>query len=146
MRIEVPIEKGWLVGQRRLEGFADASNQRRFGQRLAWLKSRPAFSREFVEVVQAKVFDFLDGHPELVTELDEVAVRVDSYLRPTKVQIWFLTDTPLGEDFRGVVEAWWDLARGKAHQAGILLLPPDFRDIATLSVAEYRGMSSIWTR
>jgi len=146
LRIEVPIEKGWLAGQRRLEGFVDASNKRRFGQRLAWLKSRPAFSRAFVEVVQAKVFDFLDGHPELVSELDELAVQVDSYLRPTIVQILFLTETPLVKDFRELVEAWWDLARGQANQADILLLAPDFREITKLSVAEYRGMSSIWTR
>lgn len=145
LRIEVPIEKGWLAGQRRIQGFTDERDKRMLGQRLAWLKSRPAFSQEFVEVVQVPVFRFLDGHPELVSKLEEVAVRVDSYLLPKSVQILFLTDAPLDDAFREVVRDWWDGARGQARESGIRLLATDFRDTTTLSVAEYRDMASIWT-
>ena len=52
LRIEVPVEKGWLASQERVPAFEDEAAQRAVGDRLALLRRRPAFGRRFVEGIQ----------------------------------------------------------------------------------------------
>jgi len=89
-RIEVPVEKGWLATRRRLDGFADEATQRRVGERIAMLRSRPAFAGRFVELVQRPLVAALrdlrarnrDLYDRMDSQVNEVAVELDSLLDP----------------------------------------------------------------
>jgi hypothetical protein len=42
LRLEVPVEKGWLAGQQRKPGYLDEIGAEKFGQRLVRIRERPA--------------------------------------------------------------------------------------------------------
>jgi hypothetical protein len=127
LRIEVPVEKGWLADQERVVGFADEESKQMVGQRLL-LRGRPAFARE-LNAVQTAIGELLD-----------------SYLHPTRVQITFLTSTDLDDDCRDRLIAWREGLAGAMTEAGVTLLSHDVRALATLSAAEYRKMAVVWRR
>ena len=51
-RIETPVEKGWLATCTPIDAFGDEAVQRKVGERVAMLRSRPAFAARFVDLVQ----------------------------------------------------------------------------------------------
>jgi hypothetical protein len=99
-RIEVPVEKGWLATRRRLDGFADEAAQRRLGERIAMLRSRPAFAGRFVDLVQRPLVVALkdlratnrDLYDRMESQVDEVAVELDSLLDPHDARITLLVE------------------------------------------------------
>jgi hypothetical protein len=153
LRIEVPIEKSWLAGQIRVEGFENETEKRIVGRRLAWLKGRPAFSRELNEIQQS-LFDALDGmesaeletHETLLDQLEEVVVQVDSYLAPTSVQLVFLTNVPLADDCRRWLSEWRENSVEEASVTGLTLHALDFRTLTSVTAEEYRRMTVIWQK
>lgn len=153
LRIEVPIEKSWLAGQIRVEGFDNETEKRIVGRRLAWLKGRPAFSRELNEIQQS-LFDALDRmesaeletHETLLDQLEEVIVQVDSYLAPTSVQLVFLTNVPLADDCRRWLSEWRESSVEEASVTGLTLHALDFRTLTSVTAEEYRRMTVIWQK
>ncbi len=150
-RIEIPVEKSWLAQQARVQGFADEESKRGVGRRVAWLRGRPAFSRELNAVHEDlfKTFqqvetDQPDLHEELMDKLEEVVVEVDSYLAPSSVQIVFLTSSLLPRECRERLEQWRDSAAEFAEASGLVLHALDFRTLESVSVLEYRRMERIW--
>ena len=51
LRLLVPMEKGWLLGQEPIDGFKDEAGRLQIGERLALIHSRPAFDPALVESV-----------------------------------------------------------------------------------------------
>jgi hypothetical protein len=153
LRIELPVEKGWLAGQPRIEGFAAEEEKRRVGRRLAWLRGRPAFSQELNAVHQA-MFEAIDNlestkpelHEALIGKLEEIIVQVDSYLAPTYAQLVFLTSGVLDDDCRTWLEEWRDSAVPSAQDSGLTLHALDFRMLDSVTATEYRRMTPIWQR
>jgi hypothetical protein len=153
LRIEVPVEKGWLAGQSRIVGFAREDEKRRVGRRLQWLRGRPAFSRELNAIHQA-LYDALtelektqpDIHQAMISDLDEIVVQVDSYLAPTHAQLVFLTSATLAEECREWCQQWRDDIIESAKESGIVLQALDFRTSESVTIVEYRKMTSIWQR
>lgn len=153
LRIELPVEKSWLASQERIEGFTDEEEKRRVGKRLAWLRGRPAFSRELNAVHQA-LYEMIDRpqsaqselHQTLMEQLEEVAVQVDSYLAPTRVQFIFLTNVPMASECRAWFESWRDNLLEEATYSGLELHAFDFRTMESVPITEYRRMSTIWQR
>ena len=153
LRIEVPVEKSWLAGQTRIEGFTSESEKRKVGRRLAWLKGRPAFSRELNEIQQA-LFDALDLkvpaeqeiHDKLLDQLEEVVVLVDSYLTPTSVQVVFLTNVPLASDCQRWLSEWREGTVEESSVTGLTFHALDFRTLSSVSIEEYRRMTVIWQK
>ena len=152
-RIEVPVEKSWLAGQTRIEGFASETEKRNVGRRLALLRGRPAFSRELNEIQQA-LFDALDErepteqemHETLLDQLEEVVILVDSYLAPTSVQLVFLTNVPLADDCRLWLSGWREATVEEASVTGLMFHALDFRTLSSVSAEEYRRMTVIWQK
>ena len=152
-RIELPVEKSWLAGQDRIEGFSDEEEKRRVGRRLEWLKGRSAFSRELNTLNQA-LYEALDDrepkdpelHEAVMERLEEVAINVDSYLSPGHVQFVFLTNAPITDECRGWLESWKDNLLEKALELGLQLHALDFRTLESVTAVEYRRMAVIWQR
>lgn len=154
LRIEVPVEKGWLAGQQRIDGFRDEELKAVVGARLAWLRGRPAFSTDFNALVYNDLFEALetlseadsDLHEKLMDQLEEVAVLVDSHLQPTSVQLVFLTPDGLDPECREWLEQWRDSRLDSTLERGITLHALDFRELDAVTATEYRRMTIIWRR
>jgi hypothetical protein len=150
-RVEVPVEKGWLARQTRVNGFANEADQRDVGKRLQWLRGRPAFSRE-LNAVHTSLFnafhalevDNPDLEERMMQHLEEVVVQVDNHLAPSSAQLVFLTSEPMPSDCREWLEQWRDGVSASAYASGLILHALDFRTLGSVSVLEYRRMSRIW--
>jgi hypothetical protein len=152
-RIELPVEKGWLANQDRIEGFANEVDKRRVGRRLAWLRGRPAFSGE-LNAIHQRLSDLIDDPVQsesklqetLLEQLEEVAIQVDSYLAPTRVQFVFLTNTPLASECRAWLESWRDDLLPVALDSGLEVHALDFRTLESVPATEYKRMAIIWQK
>lgn len=151
LRLEFPVEKGWLAKQPRLECFPDEESKRAVGQRVAMLRSRPAFSPSMSSVHRAltRAIESWPDDEDIddLAPLDEVAVHIDNHLRPTVAQLVFLTaGGTLDERVREKLEEWWESLRPDAAAAGLNLLTLDFRNVESVSLADYRRMTALWSR
>jgi hypothetical protein len=148
LRIEYPVEKGWLAFQERIDGFASEEARRRVGERVAWIRQRPALAGAFVEAIQRPLMASLrrlqEENPDLFDEIDsqveEVAARLDSYLDPSSVQLVLLGSANISRVSRSWFESWQDQQLSRAAELGITLHALDARRFSELSVAEYRNM------
>jgi len=150
-RIEVPVEKGWLATRRRLDGFADEAAQRRVGERIAMLRSRPAFAGSFVDLVQRPLVAALKGlratnrdlYDRMDSQVDEVAVELDSLLDPHDARITLLVEGHVDQDVDDWWHEWWDVASERCEAADLTLHAFAARRISDVSLAEYRRMTTV---
>jgi hypothetical protein len=153
LRIEVPVEKGWLAQQQRVIGFADEAAKQAVGDRLRLLRGRYAFAREVNQLVSA-IWELLDASNDdnddateiLADAIEEVGLLLDSYLYPTHIQVVFLTTLDLDEKGHDRLEAWRDSVASELQGADITLQRHDVRALAALAAADYRKMAIVWRR
>jgi hypothetical protein len=101
LRIEVPVEKGWLATREPVDGFADETKQRAVGERIAVLRSRPAFAGSFVDTVQQPLVAALKSlratdralYDRMDVQVDEVCVELDSLVNPSQARVMLLCET-----------------------------------------------------
>ena len=147
LRIEVPVEKGWLLGREPIRALKDPKLRGRFAESCSWLRGRTAFSGDFVKTVQAPMSDALrtlqQSEPDLFALLndhvDEVRVRVDDPLDPSNAQVLLISEAPPPAEVQEWFDSWWDEQRPLAESTGITLLPHDYSTFGTMTAAEYRG-------
>lgn len=149
LRIEIPVEKGWLVGQQRMDVFGERTDLRhRFAERLAQLRARPALATALASIHRTlqlridKLSNF--GEPGVLDGLEEVAVRVSDRLAPQWEQIVILTSSDLTESLREDLENWHDEAM--LQVGSVVLLPLEFIEIGKTTVAEYWQMIPVWRK
>lgn len=153
LRIEVPIEKGWLAGQERTIGFIDEAAKRAVGSRLALLRSRPAFSSLIDRLVVAGFASSLekaiteDGdledHAESVLE---ICLQVDSFLDPRDVRIVVVTDGEAPPPVRTWLDDSHESIASELATDDVLLHPIGVEDFNTMLAKDYRQMTPIWQR
>jgi hypothetical protein len=151
LRIEVPVEKGWLATREPVDGFADETKQRAVGERIAVLRSRPAFAGSFVDTVQQPLVAALKSlratdralYDRMDVQVDEVCVELDSLLNPSQARVMLLCETDPDPDIREWWEQWWDTAVPAANAAEINLHAFAVRLLSQMTVAEYRRMTTV---
>lgn len=151
LRIEVPVEKGWLAQQAPTRAFATEEAQLEVGARLARLRSRPAFAGSFVEALHRPLVDALkalkstdkERWARLLSNVTEVRAAVDNRLEPTTAQIYVLNDTRIPGDVQDWFRTWWDEANQRASTAGIALQALRVETYAELSAHEYRASGEL---
>lgn len=150
-RIEVPVEKGWLATRGKIDGFNDEAAQHKVGERVAMLRSGPAFGHRFVEFVQRPLvialkelrasdrdlFDRMNG------QVSEVAVEVDSLLDPSEARVTLLTEAKVDQDVDEWWHNWWDEARETSAAGDLTLHAFSTRRVSEVSLAEYRRMTTV---
>lgn len=149
LRIEFPIEKGWLARQAPIKGFVTEIDQRRVGERLAWQRRRPAFGQLFVETVQRPLVVALkelkqrdgDLYVRLDEQIPEVGVSLDSHLNPSDAQLTLIRRGPLDEDVTDWWQTWWDRTYQEAATKGLSLHRLQIRSEEEMTVAEYRRIT-----
>ncbi|MGW8504897.1 hypothetical protein [Streptomyces sp. CLCI03] len=153
LRIEFPVEKGWLADQSPLDGFGSEEIQRKVGERLAVQRSRPAFAGSFVTAVQGPLVSSLrelkkknrDFHGEILDKVVEVRVALDSYLVPKEARLAVLVKENLSVDVWEWWMAWWDETAEVADGLQFTLHPLVQRTIDEMSVREYMEMVEVPT-
>lgn len=148
LRIELPIEKGWLANQTALRGFNSEPDQLQVGLRIAKIRSRPAFSKQFVESVQKPLAEKLKAMRtdnrqllgDINEQVEELAIQTDSLLDPKYVQILLITNGELSDNVEQWWRAWWDEASEAAFKAGIRLHQLTIRRDSEIRLSEFKRM------
>jgi len=151
LRIEVPVEKGWLAFQEKLVGFPSEEAQRAVSSKLAHLRGRPAFSAAFVAAIQRPLHEAFDDlfdrnrtlYLQLDADIEEVGLRADNFLAMTRVQLVFLGTGPFSQATLGWCRDWHDAHFLTAQGLGINMLPPELVRFADISAAEYRSITVV---
>jgi hypothetical protein len=150
-RIEVPVEKGWLSNQERIQAFGAAEERWQVGKRVAYLRSRPAFNAS-ANMLQSRLFSWIkeldevgsDGASRFLTCLVEVAIKVDDHEAPTTVQFVFLLSSELPGECEDILLAWNRTAADIGEEVGVTVQACDVRLMSELPLAEYRRMTRVW--
>lgn len=150
LTFEIPVERGWLAKQARIEGFKEETQREEVGCRLAWLRSRPAFDSRFVEAVQGPIIDALhklakgdrQTYERMHDQVVEIGVLLSGRLAVGQAELIVLhvgVDAEVQEWWRDL----WDRLKQNAMTAGFNLLPLRFEDLGVLPAAEYRRMTRL---
>jgi len=151
LRIEVPVEKSWLVGRSPIKSFENETAQRVIVDRVARLRERPAWAAVVTEVVQATLMDELkslksadrDLFEACNTEIAEVGARTDSMLNPTFVQLTIFCQN--GPSSR--VRDWWaqvvDIVRERTASRGLAVHAGGIEALSECSVGRYREFEPV---
>jgi len=144
LRILLPVEKGWLVEQTTLPGFADEPGYTDFANRLATRFARPAYATELVNEVLKPLRDLLaevsdrfagdDGIVEVGLELGR------DRLDPQSARVCFIGNEPLRDEVRGFIGDWWTQTFGATGRGALQVLAPDFTDYDQLTARRYVGL------
>lgn len=150
-RLEMPIEKSWLVGRVPLKGFATELEARRVPRAIFEIRSRPAWSDEVVQSVQWTLDTALREvkkadrglYGSLVAQIAEVGARSNSMLDPEWAQVAAFSEAEVDPDVRD----WWrstaeEIADALAEKS-IQAHEPLLLNLQECAVATYREFSPI---
>jgi hypothetical protein len=149
LRLQVPVDKGWLVGRKStvFDGFPDDMSRVAFAEKIAAQASRRALSdpviRHIANPMRTALEKLSRDSGEREEKLDpvvEFALRFSgSELAPTVVQLVVLSHTPVPEDVRSWYRAWW-AGNVAEHDVGASVLEPDFQLLEVMTADDYRRL------
>lgn len=144
LRIEVPIEKSWLVGRRPIAGFADEAGYLKLAERLARRCDRPALANVISEEVVRALKQGLQKlskteKAELLQHVKELRLLTDgNRLNPVAAQLMVITvDNPAPLIVQKWFDEWWDMAQAACDPKGLILLGNQWATLTTLTAADY---------
>ena len=146
LRIELPVEKGWLVDQNPIAGFSDAEGFRSLARRLALQREREALP-QWVEDLIYKPFqnaDELLGTAMLGT-VEEVRLAFETNDLSTTQVVWFVVLTIEAARIEELTALWSDWCEGLSSRlpAGASLLPVVVLTADMMTAREYRVTAPI---
>jgi hypothetical protein len=140
LRVEFPIEKGWLVGRIPIEAFDSEDRYRLLAERLSSRRDRPAVPtivlRTIVDPLRAW---FMGDGRAWADEIDSVRLQFSgSPLNPTGCRLLVLTDhEALGGPARNALDGWWTGAAAEASSQGLALVGNRYATMDELSARDY---------
>ncbi len=150
-RIELPVEKSWLVGRTPIKGFDSEEEARRVPIAVAEVRKRPAWSEDVTDAV-GRVLDLelrdvkksnRDLYVALVSEIREVGARSDSMLEPSWVQLAAFHEGDISQES----EAWWiavvDKIRTELGARSIGMHDPQILDLNECPVTTHRSFAPV---
>jgi hypothetical protein len=143
LRIEVPVEKGWLVGREPITAFETEDDYLRLARRLARRADRPALDNAVSICVVRSLREQLGklGKAErasLTGEIRELRLAITGpRLTPSAARLIIIAhDTP-SERVKEWFDEWWEAAREGCHAIGVTLLGNRYATMASLTAADY---------
>lgn len=149
-RIEMPIEKSWLVQSASVRGFETEDEYLAFADHLAANRRRPALAASILDHLVNPLKASLDALPteeatELLDPVEEILLDVaGDRVTPESVQLVVLCKGDCPAHVREWFEGWWDGARAAADDE-LALLRPRFEHGGQdgLPVDEHRRMVAL---
>lgn len=145
-RLEMPVEKSWLVGRTPIQGFTE-EHARLVPRVIAEIKERPAWSPLISDNLQPLLLNLLRGlkatssavYQSVVSEISEIGARSDSMLNPNWIQIAAFTSGEVSE----VTQRWWtevnDSLRAEGGRVGVAVHTSEMLKLEECPVATYRA-------
>jgi hypothetical protein len=143
LRIEMPLEKGLLVGRAPIDAFPDEHGYIAFGNFLARRRGRPALASVFHEVLSATTRR-LKGERNAQRNLARrarqnvyklmLAIEDGTRLEPVAAKLYVVTDGAPTKHARDWFDLWWTQARVVAEHHGLQLLPTGWLDATTVDL------------
>ncbi|MCE9621165.1 MAG: hypothetical protein K8R99_02350 [Actinomycetia bacterium] len=148
LRIEMPVEKGWLANQIPLPAFENEEGFRILASRLAFLRERPAIPDVIVRLVQRSLASALGSlnevdlefHTRIDNEVTEIGIAADDWSEPTSVQLAVLFEETVSPEVWEWLSNWHDGVMVACLSEGVTLMALDFQSYGELSAADYRKM------
>jgi hypothetical protein len=145
LRIEIPVEKGVLLGAPIARGHLDEMSRYSFGHRLGFLRSRPALGDRFIDTVQKPIREALRKAKSKSATEDlvkcDVYLRLDDHLAPTRAGIVVLQEGGVPDHLRDWWLRQWELVRFAAYEvAAVDVLQPEFVDPNVMSATDFRSL------
>jgi hypothetical protein len=132
LRIEMPLEKGILVGRAAIEAFPDETGYIAFANFLARRRGRPALASVFHEVLGATTRSLKEerkAQRNLARRARQnvyklmLAIEDGTRLGPLAAKLYVVADGAPTDDTRDWFDLWWNAARLVAERHGLQLLP-----------------------
>jgi hypothetical protein len=150
-RIEYPVEKGWLAERPRVQGFYTEKDKEKVGLAVSHMRGRPALGksvyRNIVEPLGDSLGQLRSKDRLLADRVDETtsewAIRVDNRLRPSRIEIVFLS---ADQDLPADVALWWrqavDLLRSRVNddKVELTIVGPTFERLDRLPASDYLSL------
>lgn len=140
LRIEVPVEKGWLVGREPIEAFAAEGEYQQLALRLAHRKDRPAVATAVLDTVVRPLRSWLEGRGRRWTaSIDSSWLEVSGTpFEPTAARLLVLGDSAaVPAEAQAELNDWWAEAASNASGRGLGLLPNHYATLDELSARRY---------
>jgi hypothetical protein len=143
LRIEMPLEKGLLVGRAPIEAFPGEVGYIAFANFLARRRGRPALASVFHEVLSAttrRLKGERNANRALARRARQnvyrlmLAIEDGTRLEPVAAKLYVVTDGPLTDDARAWFDLWWNVARLVAEEHGLQLLQTGWLDATALDL------------
>lgn len=140
LRIEMPLEKGALVGRDPIEAFPNDDGYLDFAQLLSRRRGRPALADVLHELIDRTMRAMRQESNALRNLCRRARRQVDRLMlaipqgtrsRPEAVQLYVVIDGEADDDVREWFGEWWDRARLIAERDGLQLLPVAWLDAHT---------------
>lgn len=143
-RIEIPIEKSWLVGRNPIESYASDQDYTLLARALAARRERPVYADEVHRALTRPLRRWIermkpDRRVEVLDVLTEVRILfAGNCLDPDAASLLLLTDSQeLGESAKREWDAKWEDLKVRMDNVGISLLTNEYRTLDTCPTRLY---------
>jgi len=143
LRIEVPVEKTVLIGQKVRSAFRGEDEVIAFGDALGLRRDRAALATTLTSAVGSTLRQRRRNKDSfrkaLRDEVYRVTLNIDEGSRqlPTSVRLHIVTHGPPTERVKKAFGDWWDEASVLCATKGIKLLPNAYHDRSHTDLSEY---------
>jgi hypothetical protein len=133
LRIEVPLEKSWLVGRTPMRGFPSLEEYQQFTRRLGQLRARAAIESGVCMDLWSDLRTCLttagSEDPDVLDGVGRVMLRViGERANPSAVQLVVVSAADRPDDaVKAIFERWYDDFNKFAFERGVALLPISYQ-------------------
>jgi hypothetical protein len=152
LRLEMSLEKGYLVGREPLEAFSSESEYDRFGDLLARRRGRPALASVFHEVINVTTRSMKQESSakrsmarrvrDNVYKL-KLGIEDGTRLRPVAAKLYVVTQGEAEAETEEWFAEWWSRAKAVAADHGLQLLPTGWMNSGQLDAEIYDDLVEI---
>lgn len=147
LRIELPVEKGWLVSRTPIDAFETAEELQKFSEHCGRYRSRQGVATSVYDDLLTPLEYYLRDLRQTDQPLFSAFTRDVEHLfldiagdplAPRTVQLIFVSPNPLEPTLVERLEAWWEDIVGGARPPAFNLLPNRYLRFADVHFADSR--------
>ena len=133
LRIEMPLEKSWLVGRTPIAGFGTLEECQRFARHLGHLRTRqaiePGVCSDVVDGLVAHLRSTSADQPAILDSVERVLLRVlGERTAPSALEVIVVPQTGRADAAaKKAFDDWYDASIEAAGRRGLALLPVSFQ-------------------